>query len=158
MSGEKSNEFRLFEEIIARSLGKTWNEAKLEWDLQNVYREDQPQTCLCGHTPIIEICVLRNRLNGETADVGNVCVTKFIGLGSELIFAGLRRIAGDQNKALNEAAINYAYGQGWINAWEKGFCLNTARKRKLSPKREAKRLEINRLVLARTTNTYRQHG
>lgn len=156
MSDEHSNQFKLFKEITALSVARTWEEAKLEWDLKHVYREDVPQTCLCGHTPIIEICVLQNRLNGNFADVGNVCVTKFLGLASDLIFSGLKRISKDGNKALNEAAINYAFEQGWINEWEKTFCFNTMRKRKLSIKQAAKRAEINQLVLAKTTNTYKK--
>jgi hypothetical protein len=158
VSAEQSNEFRLIEEIIARSVAKNWDKARLEWDLKQVYREDEPQTCLCGHTPIIEICVLQNRRNGNFADVGNVCVTKFLGLESDLIFLGLKRVAKDGHKALNEAAINYAFEQCWINEWERDFCLNTVRKRSLSSKQAAKRTEINRLVLAKTTNTYKKAG
>jgi hypothetical protein len=155
MSDERSNQFRLFKEIIALSIATTWEEAKAEWDLKNVYREDEPLTCLCGHTPIIEICVLQNRLNKNWAEVGNVCVTKFLGLESDLIFSGLRRIARDKDKALNEASTSYAYEQGWINEWERDFCLSTMRKRSLTAKQALKRAEINRLILAKTTNTYR---
>jgi hypothetical protein len=158
MSGEQSNQFRLFEEIITRSVAKTWDEAKLEWDLKDVYREDEPQTCLCGHMPIIEICVLRNRRNGNQAEVGNVCVNKFLGLESDLIFDGLRRIAKDERKALNKAATEYAHKQGWITDWEKEFSSTTNRKRKLSEKQALKRSEINKRVLAKTTNTFKQRG
>jgi hypothetical protein len=155
MSAEQSNQFRLFQEIIARSVAKIWDEAKVEWDLKHVYREDEPLTCLCGHTPIIEICVLQNRRNGNMAEVGNVCVTRFLGLESDLIFSGLRRVAKDASKALNEAATNYAHEQGWITDWEKQFSLDTNRKRKLSAKQALKREEINQRVLAKTTNTYK---
>jgi hypothetical protein len=155
--GEQSNQFRLVQEIIIRSVSKTWEEAKPEWDLKLVYREDEPLTCLCGHEPINEICVLRNRRNGNSAEVGNVCVTKFLGLESDLIFSGLRRVAKDPDKALNKAATNYAHEQGWITDWERDFCLDTNRKRKLSVKQVMKRAEINRLVLVKTTNTYRAY-
>ena len=155
MSSEQSNQFRLFKEIVTLSTAKIWEEAKLEWDLKHVYREDEPLTCLCGHTPIIEICVLQNRRNGNYAEVGNVCVTKFLGLESDLIFSGLRRVAIDASKGLNEAATNYAHEQGWISAWEKQFSLDTNRKRTLSAKQTLKRREINQRVLAKTTNTYK---
>lgn len=155
MSAERSNEFRLSQEIVARSNADTWTAAKLEWDLLHVYREDEPLTCLCGHNPIIEICVLRNRLNGNTAIVGNVCVTKFLGLQSDVIFSGLKRVAKDETKGLNEAATTYAFQQGWITDWEHTFSLDTWRKRELSDKQALKRVQINRRVLARTTNTYR---
>ncbi|MDB6025498.1 MAG: hypothetical protein JWM68_1721 [Verrucomicrobiales bacterium] len=139
-----------------RSVAKTWDEAKLEWDLKHVYREDEPLTCLCGHSPIIEICVLSNRHNYKSAIVGNVCVMKFLGLESDLIFAGLRRVAKDSSKALNEATTIYANEQGWITDWEKNFSLDTKQKRKLSEKQGQKRVEINLRVLAKTTNTYRR--
>lgn len=155
MIAEQSNRFRLFAEIIALSVAKSWEEAKLEWDLKHVYREDEPMMCLCGHTPIIEICVLQNRCNGNLAEVGNVCVTRFLGLESDLIFAGLRRVAKNPSKALNEAATNYAHEQKWITDWEKQFSLDTSRKRKLSAKQVLKRVEINQRILAKTTNTYK---
>lgn len=155
MSMEQSNKYHLFKAIIELSVAKTWEEAKLEWDLKCVYCEDEPLTCLCGHTPIIEICVLRNRFNGNIADVGNVCVTKFLGLESNLIFSGLKRIAKDGDKALNEAGTNYAFEQGWINEWERDFCINTMRKRSLTAKQVMKRAKINCLILTKTTNTYK---
>lgn len=158
MSEERSNQFKLIEGIIALSVAKTWDEAKLEWDLKHVYREDEPLICLCGHTPIIEICVLQNRQNGKSAIVGNVCVNKFLGLESDLIFAGLRRVAKDTSKALNAAATNYAHEQGWITDWEKEFSSDTNRKRRLTAKQALKRAEINRRILARTTNTFKSRG
>jgi len=134
MNGERSNRFRLVTEILERSAADAWNEARHEWDLMEVYREDEPQECLCGHTPIIEICVLRNRCTGYVVTVGNVCVTKFLGLGSNRIFEGLKRVAKNSDKALNEATTEYAHNQGWITDWERDFSLNTNRKRNLSDK------------------------
>jgi hypothetical protein len=152
-SGTKSDKapYRLVEEIVALSVANTWHLAKSEWALAEVYLADQPGTCLCGHYPIIEHCVLCNRENGNTAVVGNVCVTRFLGLASEVIFAGLRRITHDCGKAMNQAAIEYAHSRGWINDWERDFYLDTSRKGKLSPKQRAKRVEINRRVLAQAT-------
>jgi hypothetical protein len=158
MSEEVGNRFQLFREIIARSVAQNWEEAKREWDLVDIYREDEPLECLCGHTPIIEICVLRNRRNGNDAIVGNVCVNKFLGIESNLIFEGLRRIAEDPGKGLNAAATLYAFEKKWINKWEKNFSLDTNKKRNLSEKQQAKRDQINRRVLARTTNKFRNRG
>ena len=79
------SEFKLIEEIIALSEASNWDEAKREWALLHVYREDDPLTCLCGHFPINEICVIGNMKNGREAIVGNVCVKKFMGLPSDLI-------------------------------------------------------------------------
>ena len=152
MGGEKSNEYQLIKEIISRSVSGQWDEAKQEWHLSEIYREDEPLTCLCGHTPIIEICVLKNKLNNKDAIVGNVCVNKFLGIASEQIFAGLRRIKKDINKGLSPAATAYSHERGWLNDWEKEFCLNTSRKRALSEKQKTVRVKINLRVLSKVTN------
>lgn len=47
------SEYRLAKEIIALSNTKTWEETKLEWKLDDVYYEEESETCLCGHFPII---------------------------------------------------------------------------------------------------------
>ena len=158
MSEERGNRFQLFDAIVARSVADNWEEAKREWDLVEIYREDEPLTCLCGHTPIIEICILRNRLNASSAIVGNVCVNRFLGIESEQIFAGLRRIQNEPAKGLNAPATLYAFEKGWISNWEKDFSLDTNKKRKLSDRQEEKRREINRRVLARTTNRFKNRG
>jgi hypothetical protein len=144
------SEYRLIEEIIKLSVANTWDEAKLEWQLAEIYHQEEPDTCLCGHFPINEICVLRNKRNNSTTEVGNICVKKFLGLPSELIFQALRRIAKDETRALNAEAIDHAFHKGWINSWEKKFYFNTMRKRNFSDKQLAKRIEINRKVLNRT--------
>jgi hypothetical protein len=158
MSEEVGNRFQLFKEIIDRSVADNWEEAKREWELEEIYHEDEPLTCLCGHTPIIEICVLRNRRNGNDAIVGNVCVNKFLGIESDLIFQGLRRIQEDISKGLNAAATLYAFEKKWINGWEKDFSLDTNKKRKLSDKQQAKREQINRRILMRTSNRRKQRS
>lgn len=141
------SEFKLTAEIVARSNSTIWDLAKREWSLAEVYEADEPETCLCGHTPIIEICVLRNRVNGSHAEVGNCCVKKFMGIPSHLIFDGIKRVRKDPTSALNEAAIEHASSRGWITGWEETFLLNTKRKRALSDKQAAIRLRINQKVL-----------
>jgi hypothetical protein len=70
-------EYLLSKQITERSVATTWDEAKLEWDIHRLYNADSPQTCLCGHSPIKKICVIRNRENGKLAEVGNCCAKKF---------------------------------------------------------------------------------
>ena len=146
---ESTNQFQLTCEIIARSDASTWDEAKLEWDLHAIYHQNEPDTCLCGHFPILEICVLRNRQNGNVAIVGNVCVKKFMGLPSDLVFQAVRRVSKDVSRALNAEAIEHAYTRGWINDWERRFYFDTMRKRALSHNQASKRQEINRKVMDR---------
>ena len=56
-------------QIILRSEAKAWSEAKKEWRLKNIWLSDDPETCLCGHHPIKEICEIENPsvpIMGET--------------------------------------------------------------------------------------------
>ena len=139
---------QLSAEIIARSVATKWDPARLEWVLETVYFADEPETCLCSHFPIIELCVLRNTKNGAEAVVGNHCVKKFMGLGSDKIFQALKRIQRDEEGALNTEAIEYALRRKWINDWEQRFYFDTWRKRVLSGRQLEIRVEINRKVLA----------
>jgi hypothetical protein len=145
-----SRRFRLIEEIVRLSQAATWEEAKLEWQLADVYQVSEPETCLCGHFPINEVCVLRNIGNGATTEVGNVCVKKFLGLPSEAVFRGLRRIAEDKTKALSAELTKHAHARGWINDWEATFCTDTIRTRKLSTAQRRTRVQINQKVLERS--------
>jgi hypothetical protein len=140
---------RLKEEIVARSEAPSWEEAKDEWDLVGVYfaDPDEPGTCLCTHTPIIEHCVIRNRFNGCEAVVGNVCVTRFLGIDADAIFRSLRRIVEDPLNALSAVALGYVIGRNWLNPWEVQFYRDTYRRRKPSERVLAKRAEINRAIL-----------
>ncbi len=146
------SEFNLSKEIIALSNSDTWDRAKQEWHLEAIYHLDgDPETCLCGHHPIIEMCILRNSHNNNEAAVGNVCVKKFMGLPSDRIFQCFKRIKQDNTKGLNIETIDYAYEKGWMNAWEKGFSADTMRKRSLSDKQLACRIKINNKIVRGTS-------
>ena len=137
------SEYKLTEEIIKLSQSQLWDVAKSEWTLYEIYEADEPERCLCGHFPIIEICTLKNKLNSNYATVGNCCVKKFIGLPSDKIFQAIKRVRKDDEKSLNAEAITHAYDKGWINDWEKGFYLDVMRKRKLTPNQLNKKVQIN---------------
>jgi hypothetical protein len=141
------SQYQLTAALIALSRANEWDLAKLEWTLEHVWREDEPDTCLCGHYPILEICQLRNVLNKNTAVVGNCCVKKFTNLPSDLIFQAIRRIEADIERALNPDAIQHAFKKGWINDWERKFYINTWRKRVLSGAQRQTRIQINEKVL-----------
>ncbi|MGL0949071.1 hypothetical protein [Vibrio vulnificus] len=137
------SEYKLTEEIIKLSQSQLWDVAKSEWILYEIYEADEPERCLCGHFPIIEICNLKNKLNFNYATVGNCCVKKFIGLPSDKIFQAIKRVRKDDEKSLNAEAITHAYDKGWINDWEKSFYLDVMRKRKLTPNQLNKKVQIN---------------
>jgi hypothetical protein len=120
---------------------------KREWSLVDIYMAERPETCLCGHHPIIEMCVIRNRLNGNEAEVGNVCVKQFFEIRSDLIFATVKRIRQDLEKGLNEPAIVLFREKGLISEKEYSFLLSTARKRVLSFAQMNWRKYINARIL-----------
>jgi hypothetical protein len=138
---------QLMREIVALSAAPDWAVAKHEWSLDAIdhcrYGEYR---CLCGHA-ISEMCWLRNRVNGNRALVGNVCVCRFVGIRSDLIFACLRRLLDDDEKAMNAETIEWAYERGWINTREMNFCTDTIHKRNLSWKQARWRRALNLRVL-----------
>ena len=144
---ESCDGFKLAQEIVALSAADNWNSAKPEWTLDHIFISEELGVCLCGHFPIREFCVIRNQKNGNEAIVGNVCVRRFLGLPTDKLFSAFHRIAGDPKRALNAEAVEYAYQKDWMNDWSHGFYMNTMRQRKLSPRQQTKRIEINRAVL-----------
>jgi hypothetical protein len=141
--------FLLTSRIIGLSASSNWDEARLEWDLVDVARDDDPQSCLCGHHPINELCTIRNRETQKTTVVGNCCVKKFLGLSSHKIFQAVARVQKEWWRALNAETIALAHRNRWINDWERGFYLDTMRKRELSGNQSRKRYEINTKILSR---------
>ncbi|MCB1662469.1 MAG: hypothetical protein KDI20_07695 [Pseudomonadales bacterium] len=141
------SEYKLTEGIIQLSASNIWDVAKLEWNLSEVYEAEEQETCLCGHYPIIEICVLQNKITKKSTIVGNCCVKKFIGLPSDKIFQAVKRVRKDDTKSLNIEAIRHAFEKRWINEWEYNFSLNTMRKRKLTVKQLQTRQKINEKML-----------
>jgi hypothetical protein len=144
----------LMERLLKLSSSPLWAEAKREWELEYVYlldRHDEPRRCTCGHYPIRELCVLRNRKTGHRATVGNTCVRQFMGMeDADDVVNSLRRVREHPDKSsLSPAAAIYAHDRGWLDDWQLDFCLDTARKRKLSCRQRAKREEINRTVIIR---------
>lgn len=63
---EGYNFIRLRQAILARSQASDWETARKEWGLVTIFEAGEPETCLCGHYPIIEICEIANRLRSAT--------------------------------------------------------------------------------------------
>jgi hypothetical protein len=146
--GDGYNFQQLKAHILPLSNAATWEVAVKEWSLTGIHEADEPETCPCGHFPIIEICSIHNRVTGHSTEVGNICVKRFLGLRSDLIFAAIKRIRKDLEKSLNVDAVAFFHEQGLLNEWEYNFCQNTMRLRSLSSAQFAKRRDINRKVLA----------
>lgn len=149
MSKMTSNEFKLSQEMIKLSVADDWDNAKLEWELDFILKVETDETCLCTHTPIKELCYMKNVKNNNTAIIGNVCVNKFLGINSDPIFASIRNIFCNRDRGISEYLASYAKDRNLINEWEYNFSISTLSKRakSLSDKQLEKRILINNKLL-----------
>lgn len=146
--GDGYNFQQLKAAILPLSHAKDWEVAKKEWKLVGVTEASEPETCPCGHTPIIDLCEITNQITGKSIEVGNVCVKRFLGFRSDLIFASIKRIKKDIYKSIGADAAAFFYQKGVINGWEYDFQQDTMRKRNLSFGQRSKRAQINEKILA----------
>ncbi|WP_278030678.1 hypothetical protein [Providencia huashanensis] len=135
--------YQLTSGIVRLSQADEWESARKEWQLDHIYKTARPMSCLCGHTPISNVCVLKNRLNKITTSVGNCCVKKFMGMPSDAIFNAVNRVAKDDSKSANIHTLRLALEKRIITQWEFDFYSDTMNKRKLTPKQVATRKRIN---------------
>ncbi|MGQ5522940.1 hypothetical protein ACUHMQ_06720 [Chitinimonas sp. PSY-7] len=140
---------RLQQHILPLSRAQTFETARSEWVLQSVEISEEFDSCPCGQE-IKEHCYIRNTLTGHQTYVGNVCVNRFIGIDTEQLFDGLKRIKADLTANANLALIAYAEEKGFLYDKEPAFLRTTARKRKLSPAQTAWKEKINRRILNET--------
>lgn len=144
------SQYQLTTELIKLSHSNNWDEAKLEWDLIDIERvsEFDAEECLCGKYPIMEICIIENKINKNTTRVGNSCVKKFINK-SDKIFQALLRVKKDISKSLNSEVIDFALDKGYINQWEKDFYIDIFRRKNLYSKQILKKESINKKILSK---------
>ena len=149
---------QLTTEIINLSVSNQWETAKNEWDFENAYQSEEFQTCLCGHYPIRNICVISNKLNGNDAEVGNCCINKFLGIETgNKIFESIKRLKQDISKSLSAEVLTYLYEKDILTEYEYGFYTDTLRKRVMTGKQLHIRKRINQKFLDFTspeTNGY----
>ena len=140
--------YNLTKEIINLSVSKFWDTAKDEWNFEYAYQSEEPQTCLCGHYPIKNICVIKNQENDNETEVGNCCINKFLGIDSgNKIFDSIKRLKDDISKSMSAEVLEYMNDKKVITQYEYDFYTDTLRKRKLTDKQLAVREKINRKLL-----------
>lgn len=134
--------------ILPLSVNQTdFNEAKKEWILDYIMVTEDFGSCPCGQT-IKEHCHLKNKLNGKTTFVGNVCVYRFIEIDARPIFRSLKRIQESNIAKPNTALIEYACEKGFLYGEnEYDFLQNIKGKRNLSEAQEHWLTKINRRIV-----------
>jgi hypothetical protein len=65
----------LSHKFLALSRATEWTTERNEWAQVDIMEADEPEACLCGHYPMIEICSVHSRVTGHTTEVRNVRVT-----------------------------------------------------------------------------------
>ena len=136
--------------ILPLSVALNFDAARQEWDLVAVEISEEWDNCPCGQD-IKEHCYIRNRHNGNSTYVGNVCINRFIQISTGNLFDGLKRIAQDDTANANNDLIEHAYRMGYLySEKEYRFLLQTARKRILSQAQLDWKRKINRRILAQT--------
>ena len=134
--------------ILKLSNSQEWVEAKPEWELHAVYNDPSERSCECGHQPINQICIIKNRDNGNEAEVGNVCVHNFMQLASRRIFAVLKRVRAEMTKSLNPASLDLFVKRGAISASERDDYAEYWRKRtNMTDEQRAQKIDINQRIL-----------
>lgn len=100
--------FKLTEEIINLSESEFWESGRNEWTFEYAYYSDDLQRCLCGHYPIKNICVIKNKVNKTQTEVVNCCVNKFLGIDDgNKIFASIKRLKEDSAKSMSLEVLEY---------------------------------------------------
>jgi hypothetical protein len=136
------------QDLIVRTLvlsaAGDWPQARGEWELVAAWPAPGGR-CLCG-SHITQRALLRNRLTGRRALLGCCCVRHFPAAAG--LFRALARVMADLARPLSPAAVEWAYGHGFLKPWEWNFALNT-RGRRQSAGRRTKRLEVHHDLFVR---------
>ncbi len=142
------NEANFKAAILGLSVSNDWDEAKSEWQLNFVYIDNSDRACECGHSPIHQICCIKNQKNHAIAEVGNVCVKRFLRLLSNRIFSVLKRLQADIQKSLNPASLDLFRNRGVISCQEAlDYREYWLRRTTLTDKQKMQKLDINQRVL-----------
>ena len=148
MTGGGHNEAKFKAAILSLSNSADWDEAKAEWELFFVYDDPSVRACECEHSPIHQICVIRNQKNANRTEVGNVCVRRFLRLLSNRIFSVIKRLRNDIQKSLNPAALLLFRERGVITSAEEADYTEYWRRRTtLTDDQKKQKLDINDRVL-----------
>lgn len=150
--------YKLIEEIIDLSAANIWDFAKLEWEFTSAYYSDEEQRCLCGHYPIRNICVIKNKKNSAITEVGNCCINKFLGIDEgNKIFTSIKRIKEKIKGSMSAEVLEYIYSKNAISEYEYKFYKSIFRRTSMSLKQWDIKEKINQKFLDFTSYERNSH-
>jgi hypothetical protein len=134
--------------LVNLSESNIYAEALTEWD--ETKRSTKDAHCLCNHK-IRENCHIQNKLNGNTAILGNCCINKLMGYDSGQFFPCIKRVAKDKTKKLNKDVIDFMAKTGAISKSEKAI-MSLKSTKVLSEEQKIKydsvKLELNKRAIS----------
>jgi len=134
-------------EILHNSSSKDWVKAVLEWDVADIY-EEQDGVCTCGYYPITQHNILQNTHTKATLVVGRVCVKRFLDKPDlEKIWRALDKLKNNPGTTVPLVLIDLAQQRAWCNRKEADFLRDIRCKRELSHKQENWRNQLARKIL-----------
>jgi hypothetical protein len=140
--------FKLTSEILKLSESNFWDSAKREWNFEFAYYSEELETCLCGHYPIKNVCVIKNIKNNNQTEVGNCCINKFLGIKEgNKVFASINRLKEDISKSMSHEVLEYLNEKKVLTAFEYEFYKDIIRKRNLSEKQKKIKEGINQKLI-----------
>ena len=73
------NYMQLMESVVESSQSSLIDDARAEWNVISYNKEDDEFTCLCGHQHCTNVCVIRNKKNGNLLQpIGSNCMKYFL--------------------------------------------------------------------------------
>ena len=136
-------------ELLLLSQSETWDTAKTEWQLVDIYRYNDDHKCLCL-TKIKQRCVIKNIVTGKETIVGNCCVKEFLSHLSETtdaMFASLKKVLLNDGNSLHPDLVGMVVSRGVIAPWAARIYKDSHLKRVLSYKQRAFRRRQNHRIL-----------
>jgi len=136
-------------EILEKSCSKDWAKAVREWDVSDIY-EEQDGVCTCGYHPITQHNLLENIHTKATLVVGRICVRRFLDKPElEKIWRALDKLKNNPSTTVPLVLIDLAQQRNWCSQTESEFLRDIRCKRYLSPKQEKWRDQLARKILYR---------
>lgn len=148
MPRELCNEQILKEEILALSNAKVWDDACQEWE--HDFYDVNESSCICTHR-ILQEFHIKNRLNGNRAIIGCVCIQKFPCSFDNVhtIPAVMKRIKRDHTASANKALIQYAFKKFILSYRDYNFYMDIGRKRNLTVAQMNYKVGLNKKLIKR---------
>lgn len=127
---ERGNQTKLEAGVTAKSVSDNWEQAKEEWVPVSVFRNPKIKKCVCGHRPIINLCKIRNKLNGNELVVGNHCIKYFHhGYDFDWVFRETMVLVDERQRMPSNEFLIWLFPRLSLPSKDREFLLSLMRKR-----------------------------